>query len=301
MAVRRPIVRIGGRLVALPAGDTLPGGEADDVLQGLIDGRWRYTTTQQDLSAGYDLAVFFPTAWNAAVTTAFNGALAEGAGWETVSSGAGAGATRATANTAALNLNTGTTAAGQCSLGYKRTQNNNVWENDNSGTPASFARADLTGFSSRAVLLVNTLSTAAQEYVVMMDVGPESWAFTSDPSSLGLVQLMYRRTASANWRIRYCDTSGTVKYLDTGIAVAASTIYRVSIKGIKQPDNTYTISVNINGSTFNITDSYLNTGGWRGGAAITRVLTVPRVTLLKTAGATSAALRVMLFAFAFVH
>lgn len=301
MAVRRPIVRIGGRLVALPAEDSLPGGSADDVLQGLIDGRWRNTTTQQDLSAGYDLAVFFPTAWNTAITTAFNGALAEGAGWETISSGTGAGATRATANTAALFLNTGTTAAGQCALGYKRTQNNIVWENDNSETPASFARTDLTGFSSRAVLLLATLSTAAQAYVVMMDVGPEAWAFTSNPSSLGLVQLMYQHTASANWRIRYCDTSGAVKYLNTGIAVAASTFYRVSIKGVKQPDNTYTISVDINGSTFSITDSYLNTSGWRGGAAINRVLTVPRVTLLKTAGTTSAALQVRLFAFAFMH
>ena len=277
--------------------DDVSGG---DVLQQLIDGRWRNTTTQQDLSAGYDLAVFFPTAWNTAVTTAFNGALAEGAGWETVSSGAGAGATRATANAAVLFLNTGTTAAGQCALGYKRTQNNHVWEND-AATPASFARTDLTGFSGRGVLLVDTLSTAAQEYVVMMDVGPEAWAFTSNPSSLGLVQLMYQRTASANWRIRYCDTSGTVKYLDTGIAVAASTIYRVSIKGIKQPDNTYTISVDINGSTFSITDSYLNTSGWRGGAAITRVLTVPKVTLVKTAGTTSAALQVRLFAFAFSY
>ena len=280
--------------------DDVSGGEAD-IPQQLIDGRWRYTTAEQDLSAGYDLAVFFPTAVNTAVTTAFNGALAEGAGWETVSSGAGAGATRATANAAVLFLNTGTTATGQCSLGYKRTQNNHVWENDNSVTPASFARTDLTGFSGRGVLLVDTLSTAAQEYVVMMDVGPEAWAFTSNPSSRGLVQLMYQRTASANWRIRYCDTSGTVKYLDTGIAVAASTIYRVSIKGIKQPDNTYTISVDINGSTFSITDSYLNTSGWRGGAAITRVRTVPTVTLIKTAGTTSAKLQVRLFAFAFSY
>ena len=277
--------------------DDVSGG---DVLQQLIDGRWRNTTTQQDLSAGYDLAVFFPTAVNTAVTTAFKGALAEGAGWEIITSGTGAGATRATANAAVLFLNTGTTATGQCALGYKRTQNNHVWEND-AATPASFARADLTGFSGRGVLLVNTLSTAAQEYVVMMDVGPEAWEFTSNPSSRGLVQLMYQRTASANWRIRYCDTSGTVKYLDTGIAVAASTIYRVSIKGVKQPDNTYTISVDINGSTFSITDSYLNTSGWRGGAAINGVLTVPRVTLLKTAGTTSAALQVRLFAFAFKH
>ena len=278
--------------------DDVSGG---DVLQQLIDGRWRYTTAEQDLSAGYDLAVFFPTAVTTAVTTAFKGSMAEGAGWETISSGTGAGATRATANTAALYLTTGTTATGQCALAYKLTSFNQVWENDNSETPASFARADLTGFSSRAVLVVGTLSTAAQEYVVMMDVGPEAWAFTSNPSSLGLVQLMYQRTASANWRIRYCDTSGAVKYLDTGIAVAASTFYRVSIKGIKQPDNTYTISVDINGSTFSITDSYLNTSGWRGGAAITKVLTIPRVTLLKTVGTTSAALQVRLFAFAFSY
>ncbi len=302
MAVRRPIVRIGGRLVTLPAEDSLPGGSgADDVLQGLIDGRWRYTTAEQDLSAGYDLAVFFPTAVTTAVTTAFKGSMAEGAGWETTSSGTGAGATRATANAAVLFLNTGTTATGQCALGYKRTLSNNSWENDRSSTPASFARADLTGFSSRAVLAVNTLSTATQEYVVMVDVGPEAWEFTSNPSFRGLVQLMYQHTASTNWRIRYCDTSGAVKYLDTGIAVTASTFFRVSIKGVKQPDNTYTISVDINGSTFSITDSYLNTSGWRDGAAITKVLTIPRVTLLKTAGATSAALQVRLFAFAFTH
>jgi hypothetical protein len=281
--------------------EEIAGGSVADIPQQLIDGRWRYTTAEQDLGAGYDLAVFFPTAVNTAISTAFNGALAEGAGWETVGGGAGAGATRANANAAILFLNTGTTATGQCALGYKRTLGNNIWENDNSGAPASFARPDLTGFSGRGVLLLDSLSTAAQEYVVMMDVGPEAWAFTSNPSSLGLVQLMYQRTASANWRIRYCDTSGTVKYLDTGIAVAASTIYRVSIKGIKQPDNTYTISIDINGSTFSITDSYLNTSGWRAGAAITRVLTVPTVTLVKTAGTTSAALQVRLFAFSFAH
>lgn len=305
MAERRPLVVVGGKFVPLPDGDTLPGsggGSAsfDDVLQGLIDGRWRYTTAEQDLSAGYDLAVFFPTAVTTAVTTAFKGSMAEGAGWETSAGGAGAGATRATANAAVLFLNTGTTATGQCALAYKRTSFNHVWENDGA-TPSSFARADLTGFSSRAVLAMDTLSTAAQEYVVMVDVGPEAWEFTSNPSFRGLVQLMYQRTASLNWRIRYCDTSGAVKYLDTGLAVTASTFFRVSIKGIKQPDNTYTISVVIDGSTFSITDSYLNTSGWRGGAAITKVLTIPRVTLLKTAGTTSAALQVRLFAFAFTH
>ena len=47
--------------------DDVSGGEAD-IPQQLIDGRWRYTTAEQDLSAGYDLAVFFPTAVNTAVT-----------------------------------------------------------------------------------------------------------------------------------------------------------------------------------------------------------------------------------------
>jgi hypothetical protein len=270
-----------------------------DVLQGLIDGRWRMTTVQQDMSA-FSLSVFCASPVAAAITTAFNGSLVEGGGWIGSSSGtAGAGITRPTANTNMLQLNTGTDATGLSILKYG--ESNEVWTDDLISAPATVARADISGFAARGVLYVPALSTSAQEFVVLMDFGPEGHPFVSNPTNVGAMQLIYQRTTSTNWRIRYCDTSGAVKYHDTGVAVAAGLRCSASIKATKQPDNSFVVEVDVNGTTSSFSDSYLNTSTWQNGADISRPLYQPSVRLTKTVGTTSVALQVRLFAFAFSY
>jgi hypothetical protein len=270
-----------------------------EVLQGLIDGRWRNTTTQQDLSA-FSLSVFCPSPVAAAITTAFSGSLAEGAGWIGATSGtAGAGITRPTANTDMLQLNTGTISSGQASIRYGVAEL--VWPDDNVFTPATVERAQLSGFAARVALYLPALSTSAQEFVAMADFGPQAHASVSAPSNIGAMTLLYQRTGSVNWRVRYCDTSGAVKYHDTGVEVSAGSVVRASVKATKQPDGSFVVDVDVNGTTSSFSDSYLNTSTWQNGADISRPLYQPSIRLEKTVGTTSAALQVRLFAFAFSY
>lgn len=279
--------------------ESTSGGGGADVTQRLIDGGWRYTTVEQDLTAGYELAVFAALPVTTAITAAYAGSMGEGAGWAVVAS-AGGGVTRPQANTPSVVLNTGTTATGTCRLSYSPSPI--IWDNDHSETPSTYPRDALKAFSSRVALLVPSLSTAAQEYVAQVDMGPEGWMFdTPAPASRGVIQLVYKRTESLNWRVRYCDTSGAVKFLDTGVRVESGYVMRASVRGVQEPDGTFSITVKIDTTVATITDSYLNTGAWKSGYPIERVLWVPSVGILKLIGTTTATLQVRLFAFAYSH
>jgi hypothetical protein len=242
-----------------------------------------------------------------AVSTAYSGHLMEGSGWNVSAAGTSAGATRATANAATMALGTGTTATGLC---YVRNAAPARWPQE-LNLNYSLSQITFAGCAAHASVGIPTLSAAAQEFALSINLGfvsPSVIIAAGTALTTPVMHMVYNRLVSTNWLIGYANASGTYTLLDTGVAVDTNQKL-ISSSMTRNAAGNFELVVKIvneNGnygteSTFTITSLYANSATWKAASLTTNFLdyaTTDRVYIAKSVGTTSRTVNVKSVGFA---
>ena len=196
MAVRRPLVLIGGQVQELPAADSLPGGGGPAAWAGITGKPWLLT----------------PDGWQWATLPGHNATLTSVGGLP-ISTGAGTTAHPAPSNASlrqSLLRWSGTSAATAGSTYDSTGQGHARITLSNAGGLGGFTQ--IMRFS-------DTSTVATQRLMMGLSNYGGAWANIDPYTRVLIIVLGYDAAVDSNYHIIHCTSSGATTKVNTGIAI----------------------------------------------------------------------------------